>query len=124
MFLYLLLMQTEDGGLSFTETVTPYLPILGVIAGALIVGLFGVWNRKRGATEVRAPDVNESWLRADELDKALDQERRLRRLLQDLLHDVIVAFRTYTFRVQSGGPTELTEPERKAYDTKVPDIGE
>ncbi len=123
MFLYSVLM-IEKGGLSFTEAITPFLPVLGIVAGGLIVGLFGVWNRRRGATETRAPDVNESWLRVSKLDAALDQERKLRRLLQDVLHDVLLAFRGYVLRAKSGGSLELTTRELKAHDTKVPDIGE
>lgn len=123
MFLYAVLMVNE-GSLTFTEAITPFLPLLGIVVGGLIVSLFGVWNRRRGAMENRAPDVNESWVRADSLDKALDQERRLRRLLQDILHDVLRAFRGYVSRAQAGGSVELTTSELKAHSTKVPDIGD
>lgn len=122
--MFLLPLAMNDGGISFTEAITPFLPFLGVIAGAIIVGAFGVWNRRRGATETRAPDVNEAWTRADNLDTALDHERKLRRLLQDLLYEVLSAFHFYVARVKKGGSVELTESERKAHDTKVPNIGD
>lgn len=119
MFLYALMMLEEER-LTFTEAITPYLPLIGIVVGGIVMGLFGAWNRKRGATETRAPDVNESWNRAEALDLALDNERKTRRLLQDLLYDVLAAFHSYTHRVQRGGSTDLTTREQKAHDTKVP----
>lgn len=119
MFLYLL-TATTDRGVTFTEIITPYLPLIGVLAGALVVGAFGLWNRRRGALETRAPDVNESWMRADAADRALDTERAVRRLMEDLLYRVLVAFRGYVNRVQGGGSTELTEKERTSYEARIP----
>lgn len=101
---------------------TPFLPLLGVIAGGIVVGAFAVYNRARGAVETRAPDVNEIWRRQEAQDRALDVERRLRRRLEDLVRDLRRAFQGYVRRVQGGGSTELSHHEQKMFDASVPTI--
>lgn len=94
---------------SFTESITPYLPFLGVILGGLIVGAFAIWNRRRGAVETRAPDVNEMWVQTE-------KDRRIRRLFEDLFYTLLTVFRSYVRRVQSGGSTDLTPTEQAVHD--------
>lgn len=95
--------------LTFTEQITPYLPILGTIVGAAVVGGFALWNRRRGATENRAPDVTDMWT---ETEKA----RSRWRIFEDLFYNVRGHFRAYVLRVQAGGSTELTPAEQAAHD--------
>lgn len=120
--LQLLASTIPDGGLAFSEFITPYLPLLSGILGAMIVGLFAIWNRRRGAVETRAPDVNEIWHQQDAQSRALDLERKMRRWLEDLLTEALRAFRGYVHRVHRGGSTELNTKELKVYETKVPSL--
>lgn len=115
----LLLSQVEEN-LSVAETITPFLPLIGTIVGAIVVGIFAVFNRKRGAIETRAPDVNEIWSRQAADQVQLDMERRLRRMLEDLVRDLRRAFRVYVTRVQSGGKADLTQFERQMYEASIP----
>lgn len=104
-----------EAGLSFTEFITPYLPLLSAIAGALLIGIFGIWNRKRGAIETRAPDVNEIWVRSESDHRALDIERKARRALEDIVYRIVQIFKSYVDRVRQGGSTELNTKELEIY---------
>jgi len=94
--------------LSFTEQITPYLPLLTAAVGALIVGAFAMWNRRKGSTETKAPTVAEIWARADRLEARARWAFRI----QD-------AFRDYVARVRGGGSTEPTAEERAALDKNL-----
>lgn len=96
---------------SFSVIVTPYLPLIGTIFGGLIIGIFAVYNRRKGNVETRAPEVNEIWAQQNVQSHQLDMERRLRRKVEDLLYALRKAFKAYVHRVQRGGPTELTPHE-------------
>lgn len=109
-----------DSTIGFSTAITPLLPIFTTVLGGLVVGGFAVWNRRRGATETRAPDVNEIWLRQAQNEIQLDTERRLRRRMEDMFVEIRDAFRGYVNRVQAGGSIELTERERKLYEVGVP----
>lgn len=99
---------------------TPYLPLAGIILGGLLVGAFQVWNRKRGAVETRAPDVNEIWQQQIYQNHELDMERRWRRRLENFSHELVRIFRAYVKRVQNGGSTDLTPHEKLFHDTDPP----
>lgn len=114
--------QATQAGQTFTELITPYLPVIGVIFGGLIVGGFGLWNRKRGAVETRAPDVNELWQQQDSQNKALDFERKLRRFLEDSVRELLSVFKDYVDRVRKGGSTELNTKELKIYESTYSDL--
>lgn len=116
----MLLMLAE--AVTFTSAVTPFLPLAGVILGGIIVGLFAMHNRRRGAVENRAPDVNEIWVRQAEDQKLLDLERRLRRLLEDMYRDIRRAFIVYVGRVTTGGSCDLTSEEHELVNKPVPTI--
>lgn len=94
--------------ITFTEQLTPYLPLIGIILGGMIVGAFAAWNRRKGNVETKAPSVSEIWARADRLEKPARWAHRL----QD-------AFREYVARVIAGGSTELTATERAAHDVDL-----
>lgn len=102
-----------------TLLITPYLPFLGVVAGAILVGIFSLWNRKRGAVETRAPDVNEIWVQQANQSKELDMERKARRRLENLYYDIRRAFLSYVRRVQSGGSMELTSAEKHIIESDL-----
>lgn len=103
-----------------TQFITPYLPLLGTIFGGIVVGIFAVWNRKRGAIETRAPDVNEIWQQQAYQFRELDAERRLRMRIQRYADELIRVFRGYVRRVQTGGDLRLTHHERLFHDTDPP----
>lgn len=115
-------MLTTDPIPSFTEIVTPYLPLAGIVFGAIVVGVFGLWNRKRGAIEHRAPDVTEIWAREERGQKILDAERAHRRRLENFIDWVLGLFRGYVRRVVAGGSTTPTTDEQKALDSDPPRI--
>jgi hypothetical protein len=106
----------------FTELVTPYLPLIGTVVGAIVVGIFAMWNRRRGATENRAPDVNEIWQQQNSQSRELDLERWLRRALEDFVRDLRRAFHSYVRRVQGGGSTDLAPHEQKMFDADPPSM--
>lgn len=112
----LVAVQVSD----FIVQVTPLLPFLGTLLGATVVGAFAVWNRKRGAVETRAPDVNEIWVQQDRQSRELDIERKWRRRLQNYSWEVLAIWRGYVRRVQNGGSADLTPHERLFYDSEPP----
>ena len=113
-------MFTQITDPTFTEQVTPWLPLIGTIFGAIVVGSFAAWNRKRGATENRTPDVNEIWVQQAADAKALDGERRHRRVLEALGRRVIEPGNVIGADFQNGGDTALNAHEQDIYDTDVP----
>lgn len=94
--------------ITFTEQITPYIPLLTAAIGALIVGGFAMWNRRKGNTETKAPTVAEIWARADRLEARARWAFRI----QD-------AFRDYVARVRSGGSTDPTHEEQTALDKNL-----
>lgn len=96
--------------LSFTEQLTPYLPLIGTILGGIVIGAFAMWNRRKGNVETKAPSVAEIWARADRLERRARWAYRI----QD-------AFREYVERVRGGGSTELTVIEQAAHDIELSD---
>lgn len=108
---------------NFTEVVTPYLPVIGVAVGGIVVGVFAAYNRRKGNTENRAPDVNELWQQQAADHRELVIANRLTRQLELHLGKLWEAFVAYVRRVQSGGSTELTTKEQKLIDMGT-DIGQ
>lgn len=117
-------MEQGDEFLSAAEAVnlviTPYLPLIGIIVGGIILGIFNVWNRRRGAEETRAPDVNEIWQQQMIQSQELDTERKWRRRLENYSHELRRVFIGYVRRVLSGGSAELTHHEKVFYDSDPP----
>lgn len=107
---------------TFTEAITPYLPTIGLLGAGALAGIFAIYNRKRGATEGRAPDVNEIWLRQAEDQRILDIERRARRHLEDMIERIRTAFKMYIIRVSNGGSTELSLSEQDILNKPVPTV--
>lgn len=114
--------EAIDQGLTFTQLITPYLPLITAIAGSIIIGIVTLWNRKRGAVETRAPDVNEIWQQQASDSKALDFERKLRRRLEDVVYDILNVFKGYVNRVLKGGSVDLNTRELELYKTKYTDL--
>lgn len=102
-----------------TEVLSPYLPLIGVIFGGIVVGLFGLWNRRKGNMETRAPDVNEIWQQQAKESHELDMERRWRRRLENFAHDLLGVYRSLAKRVMAEGFV-LTKREQVFYDTDPP----
>ena len=100
--------------------VTPYLPLLGIIIGGIIVGIFAAHNRRKGNMEARSPDVNEIWIQQNLQSQELDKERKWRRRLENFSWELTRVFRNYVSRVQGGGSTDLTHHERLFHDTDPP----
>lgn len=71
---------------SFTEAISPYLPLLGVIIGGLIVGGFAVYNRRRGNVETKLPSIAEVWAENRLQGQELNTEREYRRFFEILTH--------------------------------------
>ena len=104
----MLLLEAEPAARGL-EGIIPYLPlIVGVLVVAISSGV-GVWNRRRGAVENRAPDVNEMWTETE-------KSRRARRFFEDLYFELRMFTHNYVRLVQSGGSTDLTAEERAVYD--------
>lgn len=114
--------QEADTGLNFTEAITPYLPFLGTAVGFIIVGAFAVWNRKRGAIETRAPDVNEIWQKQAADSMALDGERRVRRLLEDMIYELRKLVWDIVGRVHAGGDVTLSTKEIETLNKPLPTV--
>lgn len=103
-------MLNMAGEANPVEAIIPWLPFIGGIIVALIVGAANIWNRRRGAVETKAPTVAEIWAREERVS-------RHNRWLEGLVDKTRAAFRAYVERVQSGGSTELTTFERRALDS-------
>lgn len=114
--LYNALAEVTD----FTAIITPYLPLLGTILGGIVIGAFALWNRKRGAVETRAPDVNEIWQQQAYQAKELERERKMRGRLERYVDELLRVFRGYVSRVLAGGNTQLNAHERLFHDTDPP----
>jgi len=102
-----------------TGFITPFLPLIGTLFGAIVVGLFALWNRRRGNYETRAPDVNEIWQQQAKDSHDLDMERRWRRRLENFAHELLGVYRGLVRRVLAQG-FELTKREQAFYDTDPP----
>ena len=111
-----------QAAVTFTESVTPYLPLIGTVIGGMVIGFFAVWNRRRGAVETRAPDVNDIWLQQAKDNQLLDDERAFRRFLEDIVYDLLKLFKGYVNRVRRGGSTDLTTRELQYYQTSFNDL--
>jgi hypothetical protein len=114
------LINASAGALNPSQFLTPYLPLIGVIAGAIVVGVFNAHNRRKGNVETRAPDVNEMWQQERLLAKELDAERKIRRKFENFSWLVLQTFRSYVNRILAGGTKELTYSEQSVYDTDPP----
>ena len=101
---------------TFNETVGPWLPLIGLVVSALIVGGFGLWNRRHGNVEVKAPSVDEAWERAELANAQLDIERRLRRWFELAFNRLVDVFRAYIKKVG----VELTADEKEALEAQPP----
>lgn len=115
-----MIVQAAEQGDTFATVITPFLPVIGTIVGAIIVGSFALWNRRKGAVETRAPDVNEIWQQQHYQSHELDKETRFRRRLETWSHDMWLTFREYVDRVLIGGDPHLTFKEQKFYDGEPP----
>lgn len=113
---HLLISNAAASAEGIAAFITPWLPLIGILASGLIIGIFGVHNRRQGNMETRAPDVNEAWAQQARDQVLLDAERRLRRKMEDHIGRLWSAFVGYVRRVQNGGSTELTTREQKVID--------
>ena len=98
----------------FAEAIGPFLPLVGIAVGGIIVGAFAAHNRKRGAVETKMPSVAEAWEEARKLrDERNDTDRKLSNLR--LAFDALLSlFRGYVARVQRGGNRNLSQAEQAA----------
>lgn len=109
-----------DTAVGVTQLVTPWLPLAGIIAGGIILGIFNAHNRSKGNSENRAPDVNEAWVEARLARHESDVEHRLRIRIQNFAWELRTVYRAYVTRVQSGGSTDLTNHEKLFYESEPP----
>lgn len=88
------------------EALTPWIPLMGVVAGGIVVGVFNAYNRRRGAEESKMPTVDQIWAR---------EERQALQLAA--LHAAYARLRgawsAYVFRVRNGGDPGPTEAEKR-----------
>ena len=92
--------------MTWVESLTPWLPLIGTIAGGLLVGAFAVHNRKQGNEEQKMPTVADIWARQDRQGLELS-------LLHTAYARLRGAFSAYVFRVRSGGDWTPTEAEKR-----------
>jgi hypothetical protein len=96
------------------STITAYLPLLGIVLGAVIAGVFNVVRGRQGDSSSKAPTVEAIWKRLDKIDRQLRLEREGR-------YTLLRVFRAYVSRVQQGGDIALTTEEQRALaDTEMP----
>lgn len=100
--------------------VTPYLPLLGIILGGILVGVFNAHNRRKGNIETRAPDVNAIWTQQAYQSQELDKERKLRRRIENYAWELLDVFHGYVKRVMGGGSYELTHHEKLFFSSDPP----
>lgn len=117
-----MLFADVAGPTSPLELFTTLTPILVVVLGGVVAGLWTAHNRRKGATESRFPDVNEIWSQQARQSIELDNERKLRRKLEDYSGSLLRAFRGYVRRVVGGGSTALTSHEKSLIDSEPPTL--
>ncbi|WP_396657088.1 hypothetical protein [Microbacterium oxydans] len=100
--------------ITFTEAIGPYLPVIGIIVGGIIVGVFAVYNRAKGNVEAKAPTVAELWAREERLSRRV-------RWLETAAWRIQFAFGGYSNRVRSGGSPDPTPTEQAALDIDLSD---
>lgn len=119
----MILAEAAAGG---EHWITPWLPLLGVIVGGLIVGAFAVYNRKHAAIEGKLPTVGEIWAEQrklrDEVDGLRVELRRKERgidAIANAFESLRSVFTSFVSRVQNGGSTSLTPDEKAALNLPV-----
>ena len=107
----------------FIEVVGPYLPLIGIILGGVIVGMFAAYNRSRTSSEDKIPTVAQIWAEQRAMRTEMDaQGKQLRMVTRDkdaysTAFDALrQVFLNYIHR--SKGPN-LTEDETKALQLPV-----
>lgn len=111
-----------DATPTVTEVVTPWAAPSFALLGVIAMGVFAIYNRKKGNQETRAPDVNEIWLQQARDARSLDLERRARRHLEDYAVALLDTFKGYVRRVMHGGDIGLTDEEKKYVNSNPPTI--
>lgn len=99
---------------TLTEQITPYIPLLTAAIGALIVGGFAMWNRRKGNVETKSPSVAEIWAREERLSRRV-------RWLEAAAWRIQLAFGGYVNRSRAGGSVEPTAGEQAALDIDLSD---
>lgn len=115
-----MLLADVSGPSSPLELFTTLTPILVVVLGGIVAGLWTAHNRRKGAVESRFPDVNEIWSQQARQSIELDNERKFRRALEDYANALLRAFRAYTRRALNGGDLRLSESEKMLIDSEPP----
>lgn len=116
------MILTEAAAGSSAEGIIPYLPYIGMTGVALIGAAVTVWNRRRGATENKAPSVPDAWNRAEQANAELDIERSLRRWFQDAFYNLVREVLAYIRRIRRGGSTEPHAALTEALEATPPKI--
>ncbi|MEF2979115.1 hypothetical protein [Subtercola sp. YIM 133946] len=98
------------------DAITPYLPVIGIVAGGIVAGIFMLVRGRSGDSSTKMPTVAEIWHRMDELSTKVDDlslELNKERSARVTLRSVFLA---YIDRVRAGGTHILTEAEKRALD--------
>jgi len=104
----------------FAEATGPFLPVIGVVVGGVVVGLFAIHNRRRGAIEGKIPTVAEAWDEARKAQKERDDYYLKLSTARAALDAMLSLFRDYVARVKRGGTTALNPAEQAALNLPVP----
>lgn len=112
--------KTGNDPSTFGEWITPWLPVVVIAVGSILVGLFNAHNRRKGNVETRAPDVNEIWSQQAAQSMELDNERKLRRRIENYAWELMDVWKHYVHRVQRGGSVDLTPHESLFYNSEPP----
>lgn len=117
-----MLLADVNGSSTPLELFTTLTPVLVVVLGGVVAGLWTAHNRRKGATESRFPDVNEIWSQQARQSFELDNERKFRRRLEDYSNALLRLFRAYSSRVLAGGSPQLTEQEKFYIESDPPTL--
>ncbi|RFA14548.1 hypothetical protein B7R21_06275 [Subtercola boreus] len=96
--------------------ITPYLPLIGIMGGGVVAGVFMLARGRSGDSSTKMPTVAEIWKRMDDLSTKVDAlsiELNKERSARVTLRSVFLA---YIERVRAGGTHNLTEAEKRALD--------
>lgn len=116
-----------------TDTLAPWSPLLGIIAGGVVAGAFNLRNRRQGNAESKTPTVQQLWEKqandSKRLDDALDELRETKRVVDIVRRDKAAissaftglrdVFLQYVERVSTGGSIDLTVQEHAALELPV-----
>lgn len=109
----------EQAPFDYTPIIVAFIT---AVLGAVVVGLFAVWNRRHGNREAKAPTVVQLWEQQARDAAARRRAEDMYEVLLDMYYALRAAFRAFFRRVNSDQEIPLTPKEQHAIDQVPPSL--